>query len=535
MEKFKLPLNALDARKNIRDGIIMAVELIAPTLGARGRKIVLDNEFGAMDILDDGAKILDEIELEDTKLQMGVKILRDAANKTNDKVGDGTSTTSILAAELIKEITKEENPLLIKGNIGNVVKTKKELNGGVKKVIDYIDQHKIEIDDKLAQDIGTISSNDPEIGKILAELFKKIGKDAPIVVSDSQNLETTYEIIEGMKMDQGFVSKAMVTDIEKNRAILDNPKVLVTDYKIQNPQDIKVLLGLFKDGPVNDLFIIADDIQGTPLDFLIANKLAQTIRVIGIKSPSAGDFKDILQDIAILCGATFISKENGLEFKDVTAEKLGSAIRVVSTTHDTNIIGGGGSPEAISQRIKSLEARSVETTMQFEKDKIKNRISKLGSGIGVIKVGGATDLEIKEKKEKIDDAISAVKAALTDGGIPGGGVMLLRASTILDENIEGEKILKAAIQKPFEQIIMNADHDVNIVKEKILTENNINYGFNTETGEYCDMVEAGVIDPALVAKTALQNAISIALLVLTISGANTLIRKTDDDKDDLHD
>jgi chaperonin GroEL len=537
MEKFKKLLGANDAQKSIRDGIIIAAEMIAPTLGSRGRKIVLDAEFGTMDILDDGAGILDKIELEDTRLQMGVKMLKEAANKTNDKVGDGTTTTSILASELVKNIVSDKNPLLIENKVGNVLKIKKELNAGVKKIIDFIDSHKIEIDDKRLEAIGTISSNSPEIGKILAELFKKLGKDASIITSDSQNLETTHEIVEGMRIDKGFIAKAMVTDPEKNQAILENARVLVTDYKIQNPQDIKTLIELItgkvkgSTGPdrekINDLLIVADDIQGTPLDFLVANKLEGFVRVIGVKAPTVGDYRELLKDIAVISGAQFISKENGREFKDIGPEHLGKALRVVSTIDETNIVGGGGSKEEIQTRIKSIETQMGNTSMSFDKEYLKERISKLSGGIGIIKVGGAIESEVTEKKAKIDDAIHAVRAALKDGGIPGGGIMLLRASAILDNTITGESILKSAIQKPFEQLLINADYDVEEVRSKILSSDNLNFGFNIETEEYGDLVEAGVIDPALVAKTALQNAVSIALLVLTISGANTLVREKD--------
>lgn len=529
MEKFKLLLGANEAQKNIRDGIVKAAEAIAPTLGVKGRKIVLDSEFGTMEILDDGAGILDEIELEDTKQQMGVKMLKEAANRTNSKVGDGTTTTSLLACELVKNIVPDKNPVLIENKIGNVLKIKKELNAGVKKVIEFIDAHKIEIDEKRTEDIGTVSSNSPEIGKILAELFKKLGKDASIVTSDSQTLDTTYEIVEGMRVDRGFIAKAMVTDPEKNEAILNDANILITDYKLQNPQDVEILLGLFKDKKINDLLIIADDIQGLPLDFLVLNKLQGNIRTIGVKAPTVGDVKLILKDIAILSGAKFISKEEGIEFKDITSEHLGKASRVISTIDDTSIIGGGGDPELIAQRVESIKTQIENTSMEFDKERLKERISKLGSGIGIIKVGGATEPEVGEKKAKIDDAIHAVRAALKDGGIPGGGVMLLRASAILDDTIDGEKILKSAIQKPFEQIVINADYDVETVKSTILESDNLNFGFNIETDLYCDLVEAGIIDPALVAKTALQNAVSICLLVLTISGANTLIRKKNKD------
>jgi chaperonin GroEL len=528
MEKYKSLLGPTEAQKNIRDGIVLAANAITPTLGVRGRKIVIDKEFGPMEVVDDGAMILSQIELENTQQQMGVKMLREAANKTNNKVGDGTTTTSILAAELVKNIVTEEDSLLIKKQTGNVLKTKRELNAGVQKIIEFIDAHKIEVDDKKVAEIGTISSNSEEIGTILSELFKTLGREAPIIVADSPNMETTYEIIEGMKIDKGFIAKAMVTNPEKSEAVMENANVLVTDYKIQNPQDIKTLITLFKDHNINDLLIIADDIQGLPLDFLVQNKMAGIIRIIGIKAPAFGDYHEVLKDIAILTGARLISKEEGLEFKDVHPDKLGKAARVVSTFDSTSIVGGGGDKDKIKERVASIENQIEGIKMEFDKKRLRERISKLGAGIGMIKVGGATEMEVVEKKAKIDDAINAVRAALKEGGIPGGGVMLLRASQILDDKIKGEAILKTAIQKPFEQILLNADFEPAEVKEKVLQSDNLNYGFNVETEEYCDMVEAGVIDPALVAKTALQNAISIALLVLTVSGANALIREKED-------
>jgi chaperonin GroEL len=438
-----------------------------------------------------------------------------------------TTTTSVLTKHLVSSIVKDTDTLLIKEPIGDNIKLKKEINSGVKKVIDFIDKNKIEITGNRIKDIGTVSSNNKEIGNTLAELFSKLGKDAPILVSDNQTLETTHEIIEGMTIDKGFIAKAMVTNTEKSEAVLENANVLVTDYKIQNPQDLATLAQIFspKFLGINDLLIIADDIQGVPLEFLIQNKMANMIRVIGVKAPALGDYKEILKDVAVLTGATLISKDAGMEFKDITADKLGKAARVVSTMEKTSIVGGAGTKEAIDMRVKEIENQLENTPMKFDQERLRERISKLGSGIGIIRVGGATETEVEEKKAKIDDAINAVRAALKDGGVPGGGVMLLRATSVLDVNIKGEEILHKAIRAPFEQIINNADLEPVKVREKIFASDNLNYGFNVETEEYTDLVESGIIDPALVAKTALTNAVSIALLILDISGANTLVRE----------
>lgn len=532
MQPFKLFLKGPQARKVIKEGIIEAAGYIAPTLGVKGRKIVLDKEFGALEIIDDGARILDKIEMEDTQKQIGVKMLREVAKKTNDKVGDGTTTSSVLTAALVDGLVKDYDPMDIKQEVGNILKTKKELKSGIEKVIKFIDEHKVDIDNKRVLEIGTVSSNNKEIGEILAELFGKLGREAAIIVSSGQGMKTTSEVVEGMTINKGYASPFFITDEKKLEAVITDASILVTDCKLQNPVDAEELL-LFCQQKllpkhIFDLVVIADEITGMPLDFLVNNKLNGRMRIVAVKAPAVGDYQDLLKDIAIVSGAQIISKDLGKGLKDITPEMLGKADKVIVTQNETTIVGGKGDKEKIQERIQTLENQIEQSAMEFDKERFRERISKLGSGVGYIRVGGATELEIEEKRAKIDDAINAVKAALKDGGIPGGGVMLLRASNILDDNIRGESILKKAIQKPFETIISNADYDVEEVKKNVLASEDINYGFNVETEEYANLVDIGIIDPALVAKTALQNAVSIAELLMTVDGANTLLRKPDD-------
>lgn len=530
MEKFKLFLNSEDARKFLREGIIKAAEAVAPTLGVKGRKIILDKEYGNLSVIDDGFAILKELEFEDPKLQMGVKLLREVATKTNDRVGDGTSTSTILAKELVSNLISDNKTILF--NKLDSYKVEKEVESGAQKVVDFIDANKFEVTPEKAEQIGTISSNSKELGKIIADLVNELGKDASIVVQDNNKFETVSEIVKGMKVEKGMLAKAMVTDTIKRQAVIENANILITTYAINNPSDVDVLVSLFRDHKINDVLIIANNVDGVPLETLIFNKLSGGLRVVAIKEPPFGDAKEILEDIAVATGATLIDKQNGLDFsvEHVTPDKLGKADKVIVSFDETNILSGKGEQTKIEERIKTLEQQLVDTKSEFDKEQLRTRISRLRGGVGIIKVGGMTEAEIGAKKAKLDDAINAVKASLKDGGIPGAGVMLLRASSVLDESVEGERILKKAIEKPFEQLIENAGLNVNDIKEKVLASDNPNFGYDVEAEEFGDLVEKGVIDPSLVAKTALQNAVSIALLVSSVGGANTLIRKDDEDK-----
>ena len=526
-EKYKQLLDSRTARYLIKNGIRKATEAVAPTLGIRGRKIALDSEFGKLEVVDDGYTILRSIELEDPREQIGVKLLRDASTSTNDKIGDGTTTTAIIANKLVQEVVRDDDPLLMKQQAGNVLKIRREIEAGKRKVIDFIDTNKITIDDEHISDVAYVSSNSQEIGDILSIIFKELGKDGSVLVQESHSLETSHEFVDGMKVDKGWVSPAMITDGERQEALIHNAHILVTDQKIHNPQDIEWLVRLFKEG-ANDLLIIADEIDGIPLDFLVANKVGGAIRAVGINAPALGNVKDILSDIAVFTGATLVSKDNNLELKDTTIEHLGSAKSVVSTKDSTTMAEGGGIEKDVKARLNTLQNQLDKETSKYEKEKIKDRMGKLRGGVGIIKVGGATDTEIEEKKAKIDDAIHAVRAALEDGVVAGGGIALFRAAQELADDILGERALKQAILSPLEQLLVNADFEPTEIIKKVLANKNLNYGFNLETEAYGDMIKLGIIDPSMVVKTALNNAVSTALLVQSIAGANALVRKKDD-------
>jgi chaperonin GroEL len=527
VQKYKELLSSASARHYIKSGIRKATEAVAPTLGVKGRKIALDSEFGKLEVIDDGYTILRSIELEDPREQIGVKLLRDAATSTNDKIGDGTTTTAIIANKLVAEIVKDDDPLLIKQISGNVLRIRKEIVAATLKVLAFIDKNKIEVSNDGVKNVAYVSSNNEEIGDILALIFNKLGKDGSVLVQESHSLNTFHEFVEGMKIDKGWISPAMITDGEAQQAELHHAKVLVTDHKIRDPQDLEWLVRLFKSG-VNDLLIVADEVSGMPLDFLVANKVTGAIRVVAINGPALGNIKDHLTDIAVFTGATLVSKDNNISLKDVTIEMLGTAESVVSTKDSTTIAAGGGSNADVGTRITTIQTQFDKETSKYEQEKLKERIGKLRGGVGIIKVGGATETEVNEKKAKIDDAIHAVRAALEDGVVAGGGVMLVRAAQELDEKIEGEKALKMAIMAPFAQLIENADFDSEKASIILFGNDNVNYGFNIETETYGDMVKFGIVDPALVVKTALNNAVSTALLVQSIAGASALIRKTDD-------
>lgn len=547
MEKFKDILLSEDTRKSVKEGVKIATGLIAQTLGARGKKIIIDKEYGKPEIIDDGAIGLKNIELEDPKKQLGVKLLQDVSGQTNDVAGDGTTTATILADALIGEIIPdkkdEEQYAITEQSVKKVnpLKIRKELKAGVEKVVAFINKHKIEITtDEQLFDIGRVSSNSDEVGKMLAEVYKKLGKDAAITVSDSQSINTEYEIVEGMKFDKGFLSNAFVNDGEKQRAVIEKANILVTDHAFKNPEDVDIIkrITMTWQGPdgikheaKNDLLIIADEVSGIPLEVLALARLRGGLRVVAVKAPGFGNAREYLQDIAALVGAKFISKETGLDIKEILPEWLGSADKVVSTQDTTTIFGGHGNKKEVDKRVKALRNLIKENPSGYEKEKLKERVAKLTGGVGIIKVGGATQLEVDEKKAKLDDAINAVRGAMEDGIVAGGGITLYRAALELFDDIPGEKILKRAIQKPFEYILKNADLDVDEIEDKVLKSKNINYGFDVENEKFGDMIEMGIVDPAKVTKTALQNAVSVALLVLDTGGSIVNIRKKGKDEE----
>lgn len=530
MEQYNEVLNKEEAQKCIKDGINLATELVAPTLGVKASKVFIDEEYGGFEASDDGITILNKIKVKDPKLQLGVKILKEASSKTNDREGDGTTTTAIIANELVNQVIKDKEELMdfSKHSGMDILKIKNGIKSGFQKVVDFINKNKVDITtDEQLIDVGRISSNSLEVGKMLAEMFKKLGKDASITTADSNSTETKYDIVEGMSFDRGWISYGFVTNPEKEETVIEGENgtnVLVTDYKIQNVEQLETLGNLFKSG-VNDLLIIADDVSGIPLETLIFNRLRQTIRVVAVRAPGFGNQVDYLKDIAILVGAKFVSSSESINFKDVTKEHLGKAKKVVVNKEKTTIVGTEGNKEEIETRIKTLKNRLTEIESGYEKEKLNERISKLSGGVGVIKVGGATEPEVKDKKSKINDAVSAVKSALRDGVVAGGGITLLAASMELNDDIEGESILKKSIQKPFEQIALNSYLAADKMKNEVMSNKEIGYGYDVENNKWGNMFEMGIIDPAGVVKTALENAISIAVEVLECSGAITLVRE----------
>ena len=524
-KKYKELLNKKEAQKYIKSGINKATDLISPTLGVKGNRVFIDREFGDIEGSDDGITILKEIELEDTREQLGVKILKEASAKTNDKEGDGTTTTAVIANELINQIIEDDEDVIMIDGGRDIVKIKNGFKSGFDKVIKFINKHKIDItSDNQIANIAKISSNSEEVGNMLMEIFKKLGKDAVVNVESSDSTETTHEITEGMSFERGYISEAFMTNPDKEEAVLENPKVLVTDYRIQDIDDIQVIIDLLKH-KVNDLLIIADDVNGIPLRTLIINKLRGNIRTVAVKSPGFGNQTDYLKDIATLTGATLISNSNQLAIKDIKPEHLGKAIKVVVNKTSTVIIGGEGKKEDIDARILALKNRIEDETSEYEKSKLKERVGKMANGVCTIKVGGVTGMEAKDRNAKVEDAVNAVKSALKDGIVAGGGIALMRASIVLDDKDPGEAILKEAIVKPFEQILINANVDSGAITARVVLGDNVNQGYDVSNDKIGDMVEMGIIDPAGVVKTALENALSIAKMVLTGCGALTLIRE----------
>jgi len=530
IQEFNKVLNQKEARSAVRDGINIAVDLISPTLGAKSRRIIIDKEYGDMDASDDGTTILDAIKLEDTEKQQGVKVVQECSQRTNTDEGDGTTTTGIILRELVNELLKEDSQkeLLFKKDSGSNLKVRKELMVGLNKVVGYINANKIEITSKeQLKQIGTVSSNSEEIGSMLADIFDKLGKDGAVSIQDGNTPETSYEVISGMSLDQGWLAQQFVTDIDREEAILEpnqsgNVNILVTNNKLQDISHIQKIGELFNTG-INDLLIIADDITGIPLNSLIANKMHQVVRVVAVKAPVSGNQQELLEDICTVTGATLIGSIDGPKFEELKPEHLGKAKRVVVSAKRTIIVGDGREDE-VKERIKLLEGRIEREQSDYEKKKLSERISKLSGGVGSIKVGGSTPLEVKGIKSKITDAVAATKSALRGGVVAGGGVALFLASDILDESKMGEAILKKAITKPFEQIMENSDMDIEKSKAIVLESGN---GYNVETEEWGNMIEMGVLDPANVVSASVINSISSAIMVSNLGGSLANIRKLD--------
>ena len=523
-QEYNTILKQKEARDKIKDGIRIAADLVSPTLGHSSRRVLIDQSFGEIISSDDGTTILDKTELEDTQENLGLKVARECASKTNQDEGDGTTTTTIILNELVQQLLKvnEKDDLSFKKVSGANTKVRKQIKEGLDKVLKYIDEHKIDItSNEQIQFVGKVSSNDENIGKILAEIFEKLGKDGAVSVEEGKSTETTYKVVEGMSFNQGWIAPQFVTDPDREEAVLDEGvNVLVSVKKLQDISDVEKIAELVKGG-INNILIVADDVSGIPLNSLVANKLMGHLRVVAVKAPVSGTAKEMLLDICAATGATLIGDD--VQIKDLTVAHLGNADRVIVSKDKTVIVGFGGKKEKIDERITQLENRKKEQESEYEKTKLTERISKLKTGVGSIKVGGNTPMEIKDKKAKIDDAVSAVKSALRGGIVAGGGVTLLGASEILEDS-EGEGILKKAIQKPFVQILENAD----VYSWKDFGKRENGSGYNSETEVWGNMVEMGIIDPANVVKSAVMNAVSSALMVSNLGGSINLCRKNKD-------
>ena len=508
-----------EARKALEAGVDTLANTVKITLGPKGRNVVLDKKYGAPLITNDGVTIAKEIELEDPFENLGAQLVKEVSVKTNDVAGDGTTTACVLAQAIIKEGLKNvaagANPMIVKKGIAAATEAAVEYLKGISK----------EVDSKTGiQQVASISAGDETVGKLIAEAFEKVGKDGVITVEESKTMDTVLNVVEGMQFDRGYASSYMVTDTDKMECVLDNPGILITDKKISNIQELLPLLEQVVQNGLK-LMIIAEDIESEPLATLVVNKLRGTFNCVAVKAPGFGDRrKEMLRDIAVLTGGTVISEETGLEIKDTKLDMLGRAKQVKVSKENTTIVEGAGDPTAIKDRIKMIKAQIETTTSDYDKEKLSERLAKLAGGVAVIGVGAATEVEMKEKKLRIEDALAATRAAVEEGIVPGGGVALLSAiPTVkaLVKKLDGDEktgaaIVLRALEEPIRQIAVNAGIDGGVVVNTILTSRSkTNYGYNALKNEYCDVVEAGIIDPTKVTRSALQNAASVAATLLT--------------------
>jgi chaperonin GroEL len=504
------------SRHAILRGVNQLADAVKVTLGPKGRNVVLEKKFGGPNITKDGVTVAKEIELQDPLENMGAQMVREVASKTSDVAGDGTTTATILAQSIFREggkaVAAGANPMALKRGIEKAVEVAIE---EVKKLSKPVSG------DMIAQ-VGTISANsDKTIGNIIAEAMKKVGKDGVITVEESKTMSTELDTVEGMQFDRGYLSPYFVTDAERMEAVLEDPYILIHEKKISNMKDLLPLLEqIARSG--KPLLIIAEEVEGEALATLVVNKLRGTLNACAVKAPGFGDRrKAMLEDIGILTGGKAIMEETGIKLEGVRLEDLGRAKRVTVDKDNTTIVDGAGSQKAIEGRIKQLRAQIEETTSDYDREKLQERLAKLAGGVAIIKVGAATETEMKEKKARVEDALHATRAAVEEGIVPGGGVALLRASNTLktlklegDEQI-GVTIVKRSCEEPLRQIVANSGTEGAIVVDKVRENNNPNFGYNAQTDTYEDLVVAGVIDPTKVTRTALQNAASIASLMLT--------------------
>ena len=519
-----------DARHKLLKGVDILANAVKTTLGPKGRNVVLDRGYGAPTITKDGVTVAKEIEVEDKFENAGVELVKEVASKTNDDVGDGTTTATVLAQAIAKEgvknVTAGANPVALKRGIDKCVEALiKELQTSISKPVS---------DDEIAN-VASISANDKEIGQKISDAMKEVGKDGVITVEESQSFGMDIEVVKGMLFDKGYVSPYMVTNAERMEAEFQDAHILITDKKISSVQEVLPLLEKLAQSGKKDIVIIAEDVEGEALTTFVLNKLRGTFNVLAIKAPGFGDRrKEMLQDIAVLTGGKLITEEVGLKLENVVMDDLGRAHKVLATKEYTTIVEGKGEQKQIDERVSRIRKEIESSDSEFDKEKLQERLAKLSGGVAVIKVGAATETEMKELKHRIEDAVGATKAAIEEGVVPGGGVALIRAMSILD-NLELEdeqkvavKILKRALEEPIRQIAENAGVDGSVVAEEVKKQTG-SIGYNAATDKYEDLVLSGVIDPTKVTRSALQNAASIAGMLLTTEVVITDLPGKDDD------
>lgn len=517
-----------DARRALEAGVDTLANTVKITLGPKGRNVVLDKPYGAPLITNDGVTIAKEIQVEDPFENMGAQIVREVSTKTNDVAGDGTTTAAVLAQAIVKDGLKNvaagANPMVLK----------KGIQFATEAAVEELKKISKEVEDKTAiAQVAAISASDDSIGQLLADAMEKVGKDGVITIEEGKAMHTELNVVEGMQFDRGYVSPYLVTNTEKMEAELDNPVILITDKKISNVQEIlPVLEQVLKNGL--KLLIISDDIEGEALTTIIVNKLKGVFNCVAVKAPGFGDRrKAYLEDIAILTGGTYIASDLGYDLKAVTLDMLGTAKSVKVGKENTTIIGGAGDPEAIKARVQAIRAQIAETSSDYDKEKLQERVAKLAGGVAVIGVGAATEVEMKERKMRIEDALAATRAAVEEGIVPGGGVALLsvipavkKACKALEGDVKtGANIVINALEAPIRQIAQNAGVDGGVVAANIISKNKTNFGYDAAKNVYCDMVKAGILDPTKVTRSALQNAASVAATLLTTEALVTDIKE----------
>ena len=507
-----------DARKALKSGIDQLADTVKITLGPKGRNVVLDKKYGAPLITNDGVTIAKEIELDDPFENMGAQLVKEVSVKTNDAAGDGTTTATLLAQALIREgmknVTAGANPMILRKGISKAVDA----------AVEAIVANSVQVKDStdIAR-VATISSGDEFIGKLIAEAMEKVSQDGVITIEESKTAETYSEVVEGMMFDRGYIAPYMVTDTEKMIAELDNPFILITDKKISTTQEILPLLEQIVQAG-RKLLIIAEDVEGEALTTIVLNKLRGTFTCVAVKAPGFGDRrKEMLQDIAILTGGTVITSDLGLELKDATLDQLGTARQVKVEKENTIIVDGAGNKDMISARVSQIRQQIETTTSEFDREKLQERLAKLAGGVAVIKVGAATEIEMKEMKLRVEDALAATKAAVEEGIVAGGGTALINAIPAVEAviaNADGDEktgmqIVLRVLDEPLRQIAANAVLEGSVIVENVKKSGKVGYGFNALTEEYADMIPSGIVDPTKVTRSALQNAASVASMVLT--------------------